>query len=210
MKKDWLLCCVMMAGALWMSGCASTGYEKAGKTEQQLLSLRQQLLASGEQGQAAVSSLDVLVTAKGDLPPLFKDYKKQVKKFEADGKAVSKRIDSVQSAYGAYFKKWDAENAKINNAAYKQQACLRRTESYNQYVAMEQSLQALAKTYHPFISDLQDVLNVLSVDLTTKGVATARPITAECHTGLTELSRLLGAAVKQIDQNTKSMESVAQ
>ena len=210
MKKEWMLGCVVVASALWMSGCASTGYEKAGKTEQQLIGLRQQLVASGEQGQAAVSSLDALVNAKGDLPPLFKDYRKQVKQFEADGAAVSKRVDAVRAAYSAYFAKWDAENAEINNAAYKQQANLRRTEAYDQYVAMEQSLQALTKVYRPFVSDLNDVLKVLSVDLTAQGVATSRTMVGECHADLKEMAGLLRTAVHQIDLNAKAMEAVAQ
>jgi len=176
-KNTTLMPIVLIVLSLASAGCSSGG-EKGMKTSQSITSTANHLEDGRMQIDKVTASLNKLSSAQAgqDLRPLFKDYSSNVDKLDSIAKQVRKQAEEMRAKGQAYFKDWDAEQAKINNEDIKARSAQRRAEVEQSFARVNADFQTLKDAYQPLMSDLQDIRTALNTDLTPGGVASIKPI----------------------------------
>jgi chromosome segregation ATPase len=129
------------------------------------------------QVQAAMDSLQAL--ASGSEKNLTKDYNtftKNVDKLNKTSKSAVARAADMGERREAYLAEWHKKSKEVSNPeiqAHMQQ----RAEAVKATLAgLEPAGDALREAFPPFLSDLNDIQKMLSVDLSTDGMTAAKPI----------------------------------
>ena len=129
------------------------------------------------QVQGAMDALNALVS--GDEKNLTKQYNaftKQVTSLKKTSQAALARAEDMQTRREAYLADWQKKTKEVSNPeiqAHMQQ----RAESVKKVMeSLRPAGDALREAFPPFFSDLNDVQKMLSVDLSSEGMAAAKPI----------------------------------
>jgi len=146
-------------------GCASSGYQQAGKTSDQMGSLKDELEKGANQIDATIASLNGLVGA-ADLLKAFKAYSTEVKKLDAQAKRVGKTADEMEKKGGSYFAAWEKKTANISNVQMRAKAEERRAALVASFDRIGEAYGKLDDTYPALMADLKDIESFLSSDLT--------------------------------------------
>jgi len=150
-------------------GCASSGYQQAGKTSDQMGSLKVELEKGANQIDATIASLNGLVGA-ADLPKAFKAYSTEVNKLDAQAKRVGKTADEMEKKGGAYFAAWEKKTANISNVQMRAKAAERRAALTASFERIGEAYGKLDDSYPALMADLKDIESFLSSELTGDSV----------------------------------------
>jgi F0F1-type ATP synthase membrane subunit c/vacuolar-type H+-ATPase subunit K len=171
------------AAALIVAGCASTaGYNQGNITAAKIQSTSDQIAALPGQLDKTLASLNTLVNQpQADLQPQYKDFNANVAKVQSAVKDIAAARTKIATEQTAFFAKWDQEIAKMQNLDIKALSQSRRDQVAQNLTALKTSYAQTDMTLKPFLADIQDVQNYLSVDLTAGGVAAIKGPVAKAN-----------------------------
>jgi uncharacterized phage infection (PIP) family protein YhgE len=167
---------VITAGALVISGCASTkGYEKADNASTSLQSAAQGIDNTLAPLDSVVATLtDLLANPAADITPQFQKFSAAVNKLQTRANEVSSRTAAMQAEGSAYFQQWDIELAKILNDDIQTRSQERKDVVAARFERVRASYVQTGVDFTPFMSDLKDIRTALATDLTAGGLASVR------------------------------------
>lgn len=173
----------VLAGVLLLhAGCASSGYEKAGKTSTTLQETARGIDHSLMPLDKAVATLSDLVNnPHPDVTPQFKKYSEAVSKLESLADDVRTRATAMREQGAAYFKVWDQELAKIQNEDIHSRSMERKNAVAARFDKVRFSYTQASTEFAPFMADLKDIRRALATDLTSGGIASVKDLASKAH-----------------------------
>jgi predicted nucleic acid-binding Zn-ribbon protein len=161
----------ILIASLALTGCASSGGSKAGaSTSTGMTKAGEGVEALAAQTDVTMAALNDLVLNPGDLPAQFKTYDKAVKKLSSEFQKAVDQTENMRKKADSYFQQWQADSASIANEEIRKLNTDRLEEVKKAFTEVDESLKQVKADYSPFLSDLNDIRQALSLDLTSGGV----------------------------------------
>jgi len=180
------------------AGCASTGYQKAGKTSNQMGDLKAELERGKAQIDATTAALNNLAKAT-DVHAAYKTYEKELKKTQEQAKRVDQRAHEMRKRGAEYFKKWEEQVAELGSDELRRRATERRDELTAAFKKISEASEALDEAYEPFMADLVDIENYLSADLTPQSIKLISDLLEQAAQEAAVVNQRVDDVIKQID-----------
>lgn len=183
----------VLAGVLLLHvGCASSGYDKAGKTSTTLQEAAKGIDHALLPLDNAVATLSDLVNnPQPDVTPQFKKYSAAVSKLESLSDDVSSHATAMRAQGTAYFKVWDQELAKIQNEDIHSRSLERKNAVAAQFESVRVSYAKTTTEFAPFMADLKDIRRALATDLTAGGIASVKDLASMANSKVPPLRESL-------------------
>jgi hypothetical protein len=173
---------------LALSGCASTGYEKAGHTTASIEKTASEIHKGNGQIDAVLFALASKVNnPEADIKPQFAKFDAALGKLESLSDDVSKQNAAMQAQGADYFRNWDAELAKIQNEDIRSRSAMRKDAVAARFDRVRVSYVKTKAAFQPFLSDLKDIRTSLATDLTVAGVASIKSTANKAQNNVTPL-----------------------
>lgn len=177
---------------LLFAGCASSGYQKAGKTSTSLQETAQGIDHALVPLDHVVATLaDLVNNPNPDITPQFKKYSAAVTRLESLADDVRDHATAMRGQGAAYFKNWDLELAKIQNEDIHSRSLDRKNAVAAQFERVRISYAKTSTEFAPFMSDLKDIRTALATDLTAGGIASVKGLSGTANEKLLPLRESL-------------------
>jgi len=163
--------------AALVSGCASTGYQKADKTGASIADFHNEVVNVKKAVDGTMTLLSQITeTAATDPRKAFNAFAKSVDKVEDARAKAAKRAADVKAAGAQYFKQWEAQLSAVSSPEIRKLAEERKAKLNQIFGGLGPKLEKAKGDFDPFLADIKDLRTFLSQDLTVAGVDAARPI----------------------------------
>jgi len=186
--------------AALVSGCASTGYQKADKTGAGIAEFRDEVVNLKKAVDSTMALLaQTTENATTDPRKAFAAFAKSVDKVEDARAKAGKRAADVKAAGAAYFKQWEKELANVKNPDIRALAEQRKAKLNEIFAKVGPALETAKADFDPFLSDLKDLRTFLSQDLTIAGVDAAKDILKKTRDHGTKLQGSLDDLIAEMN-----------
>jgi outer membrane murein-binding lipoprotein Lpp len=174
---------VIAALTVLISGCASSGYQKADNTSTSLQKAAQDIdHALVPLDNVLVTLSDLVNSPQSDITDQFKKYRSAVDKLESLANDITDHATAMQEDGADYFKKWDEELAKIQNENIHTRSLDRKNAVVGQLEKVRVSYEQTKRVFAPFMSDLKDIRMVMETDLTSGGLDSIKGLSDKANT----------------------------
>ena len=158
-----------------------------------------------KQVQAALDSL--LALSSGGTSDLTKDYKtfsKNVAGMTQTAEKVKARVEDMQQRREAYLDEWQKKMKSVSSPDIQAHMTERAKEVKRILESSQPEREAARDAFRPFMTNLQDIDKLLSVDLSAAGVTAAAPIAEDALANgnivLQRLDAFIGSLTRVRDQ----------
>jgi len=186
------LAAVAFAGLLLAAPAAeaASGYKLADKVGEGIADCRDEIVGIKKAVDATMAALDKIVAeAAVDPRKAFKEFDKSVPDIDAAAAKAKKRADKMREQGKAYFDKWEKDLSAVKDGDIRKLAEERKNKLQTTFANIKTSLDPAREQFTSWLSNLKDVQNYLSQDLTITGIDAAKDLIAK--------SRTEGVAVQQ-------------
>jgi hypothetical protein len=158
-------------------GCSSTGIKRSEKATTTMQTMDNDIKSIGVQLDATGSSLDNLTNpGQSDVKKAFNLYTDNASKIEKMEKRFAKHTDEMQARGKDYFEEWQKDGDKYQNSQIQQLSEQRRIELSEIYGKIALNSVGVKEAFKAYVSDVKEIQNYLSNDLTPKGIEAIVPI----------------------------------
>jgi len=184
-----------------LTGCGTaSGYKQADKTGESIAQFRTEITAGKLAVDDTVKSLgQVAVAADTNPRPAFEQFSKSLANLESKAAAVKKRAADMRAAGQTYFANWEKELANLKNPEIKAMATQQRAKLQATFDSIQKVAGPLKEQFDPWLSDLKDLHQYLSNDLSISGVDAAKPIFAKTQAEGFEVQKSMDALVAELN-----------
>jgi len=169
---------VLVAVAAGLAAAPAVAQSKAStKSVDSLNAVIKEVEKGRDQVQGSMESLDKF-SSGGDanLPKNYKAFSKQVADVAKTYETATKRAEEMKSRRESYLQEWQKKTQDVSNPEIQAHMQARAEQVGKIFDGLQPAGQAIKEAFPPFLSDLQDIEKLLSVDLSASGVAAAAPI----------------------------------
>jgi hypothetical protein len=175
---------------------AGTVAGAAGSGEQ----FRRDLAAAKDEVDRTLASLSDLVDpAQADLSAASKRFGDQVERMKTHGQKVKVESDAMHQARDAYFAKWDARIAAVDNPTLKSEAEAKRARLRTEQEKILADSAAAKDAYQPFLADLEDTRKFLTGDTSKDTVSVLTPMVKKAQDNGRLVKERLDAVIDDLD-----------
>jgi len=193
--KALLIASTLMLAALpaLLVGCKTAGYDTGNKTAANIQTAADQIGALPAQIDKTLASLNELSEKpQADLRPQFKAYSANRSDLESAAKDIGSTHKSMVENGKAFFAQWDEQVAKIQSEDIKSRSQSRKDEVMKKLEALKAKYAEAESAFKPFMSDLKDIEQALSMDLTASGVKAVSKSAAKANKSAVPLKKSIG------------------
>jgi DUF2959 family protein len=130
-----------------------------------------------DQVAAALDSLEALGKPGANMSKEYGRFTKSVAALTKSKERVMARVEDMNSRRDAYLASWHKQTKSVNNPEIKALMESRRQQVEQLFDSSKPSREAARNAFGPFLTDLQDIDTMLSVDLSPSGVQSAMTFT---------------------------------
>src|SRR5262245_25965501 len=177
-----------------LAGCSSgnKSYEQGMKTGSNLQELARKIEAAEKQIDTTLSQADALVNAPGTNPrKQFDQYRKSLDTLESQAADIRDLANDMNKRADAYFAQWEKDVAEIKNEEIKNVTAQRRNERMAQFNGVRSHFAQVRDAFKPFLADLQDIEQALSVELTPGSMEALKPFVTRAREDAVPLEKAL-------------------
>jgi ABC-type transporter Mla subunit MlaD len=160
----------ILVTALALTGCATGGSKSGASTSSGMAKAGQGVEALATQTDVTMAALNDITMNPGNLSAQFKTYDSAVKKLTSQFNKAVEQTASMKEKAQAYFGEWQTSSTNIVNEDIRKINTERLEKVKNAFKEVDESLKKVKEDFNPFLSDLNDVRQALSLDLTPDGV----------------------------------------
>lgn len=172
-----LFASLFLATGLNLTGCATTGIERATKTTGTMQTVESEYRQVGMQVDATNASLhDLINPGQTDLKRAFDRYETNVARMEKLGKELDEDSADMRAKGQSYFSEWEKQDATYANPEIKQLSEERRRELREAFARIPEASLGVKQSLNSYLADIRDIRKYLSNDLTPKGVEAITPV----------------------------------
>ncbi len=159
-----------LIAVLAVGGCATGGSKSGASASSGMAKAGEGVEALATQTDVTMAALNDLVMNPGNLSAQFKTYDSAVKKLTSQFNKAVDQTTTMKTKAQAYFDQWQSSSTNIVNEDIRKINTERLEKVKNAFNEVEESLKTVKQDFNPFLSDLTDVRQALSLDLTPGGV----------------------------------------
>lgn len=165
-----LFAVVALTSLLGATACSSTNSgERATAASESMESFNFTTMKARDVVDATITSLETLMASSGDeIKPAFTAFRKDLVQLEQRAQSVREQAAAMKLRGDKYFAGWDADTSKISAG--------RNAELAKSYATIKEDMAAAKSNFEPFMATLKDIEAYLNLDLTSQGMAVAKPM----------------------------------
>jgi len=168
---------MLIVAVIVLAGCDSTGRQRSKEATTTMQTMENDIKIVTEQLVATGASLDELMRpGLSDVKKAFELYTHNISKIEKMEKDFAKHADEMKARGKEYFEEWQKEGDKYQNQQIQQLSEQRRIELSEIYGKIAQNSIGVKEAFKAYVSDIKEIQNYLSNDLTPKGIEAIVPI----------------------------------
>jgi hypothetical protein len=166
---------IVLFGAITgLSGCATTGMDRATKTTNSMQTVERDYKTASAQIDATNASLEELVKLdQTDLKKAYVAYAENVKKMEKSGNQLNMHTEKMSANGNEYFAEWESS---YTNPEIRELSERRRIEMKEIFVKIPEASIGVKGALKSYMTDIREIEMYLSNDLTSQGIETIRPV----------------------------------
>lgn len=192
---------LLFGTAAFLGGCATTGMDRSVKTSNSIRDVDSEIRKMIVQIDVTAASLDSLVSpGQPDLKKSFDTYSKNLKNLDSEGKKVIKRTEEMKTRSNEYFAEWEKQGEAFTNPEIRELSAERRVKLAEIYARVPVAGAGINRTYHTYLTDLQEIQKYLSTDLTPGGVVAINPVAKRSVQDLDALKLSLQPVLAALDE----------
>jgi hypothetical protein len=158
-------------GAVFAAGCASKGYEKSKDLAERIDATVASMDVYAASRTAAFASMAALESEPlAGLPAKFEDFSKSVDHVASADESLRDSLAEMRTSARRRFQAWGEENFAYEDEEMRTQARQRRTQAVESFKKTVKDADAMLVQSAGFVAYLSELRQVLSNDLSTKGV----------------------------------------
>jgi hypothetical protein len=167
----------MILGAIiTLTGCATTGIQRAAATGTTMEVVENDIRQIVAQVDITGAALDDLVRpGQADVKKAFNQYTSNVSKMEDLEKRFSKHAETMRVQGKEYFEEWRTEGDTYTNPQIQALSEQRRAELSAVFAKISEASVGVRGSLAAYMSDIREIQNYLSNDLTPKGIQAITP-----------------------------------
>lgn len=193
---SFLLCTTIV-----LSGCATSGPQRAAKLVSRVEDSRQALQQTKMHMQDALAAAYAIgQTEGGKLESDFQRLDSQVKETGEKIIEFRKRMADMNKTSDEFFTSWTMELDKYATEEFRKRSEVRLKETRGRYNRVATAMQRPDEKLNPFWAQLHDLALFLNHNLNPQGVASIKNALKQLNAEAAELYKLIDVAVKEADQ----------
>jgi len=164
---------VILGAVTCLTGCATTGMDRAEKTTDSMQAVEGDYLKASEQIDVTRVSLENLIKPQqSDLRKSYDAYAENVEKMEKLGKQLDRHSEMMRARGNEYFAEWESSyiNPEIRELSER-----RRIEMREIYAKIPEASIGVRGALKSYLTDIKEIQRYLSYDLTPVGIEAIRP-----------------------------------
>jgi chromosome segregation ATPase len=192
---------LLLGASAFLSGCATTGMDRSVKTSNSIQEVDNEIRKMIVQIDVTGTSLDSLVMAgQPDLKKSFNTYSDNLVKLDKEGKKVLKRVEEMKSLRTEYFEEWEKQGDAFTNPQIRELSEERRSKLAGIYAQVPAAGAGIKGSYHAYLTDLKEIQQYLSNDLTPKGIEAIAPVAKKSIQDREALKESLRPVISALDE----------
>jgi len=192
---------LMLGSAAFLGGCATTGMDRSVKTSSSIQEVDSEIRKMIVQIDVTGTSLDSLVIAGNpNLKKSFGAYSDNLVKLDKEGKKVLKRVEEMKSQSKEYFGEWEKQGDAFTNPEIRELSEQRRIKLAGLYAQVPAAGVGIKGSYHAYLTDLKEIQQYLSNDLTPKGIDAINPVAKKTVQDRDDLKESLKPVIAALDE----------
>ncbi len=195
------LAALSLAAAALCTGCGTTsGYQQADKTGQGIATFRQEITNGKKAIDSTMKALsDIAASANTDPRKAFEQYSKAVANLESSAAKIRNRGQDMKEQGQAYFKAWEQQLAQVSNPEIRALAEQRKAKLQQTFEEVRKFTEPLKGQFEAWMSDLKDLRNYLSNDLTIGGVDAAKSLFSKTTNEGLEVQKSMDGLINELN-----------
>lgn len=176
--NTFLLFCLVTVFAV--TACSTTGMQRSEDVQSTMETVDNDISSIIVQLDAIEASLDELTKpGQADLKKafdLFSDNASKIKEMEED---FANHADQMEASGEAYFEEWDKDSQQYDNPEIQERSEERRAALAETYDKIAQNNVGVKEAFQTYVSDINEIEEFLSNDLTSEGIDSITSIADE-------------------------------
>lgn len=191
-KQGNLLAILFVALTFTVTACSSTGIQRSEDLQSSLETVDNDIKLIVVQIDAIGASLDQLTRpGQSDVRSAFDVYSENVSKIEDMEENFSKNANKMTTDGETYFDNWDQNGDTYDNVELQRSSDERRAELGRTYDRIGQNSQGVKEAFKVYVSDVTEIEEYLSNDLTTRGIESIESLSNQTVRNGNQLKREL-------------------
>lgn len=189
---------VLLGVLSFLTGCATTGSERATKTTNSMQAVEGDYKQASVQIDATRTSLeDLIKPGQTDLKKAYGTYAGNVEKMEQLGKRLDMHTEQMRTRGQAYFAEWESSYTSIEIRQLSEQ---RRNEMRKIYAKIPEASIGVSGALKSYLTEIKDIQTYLSNDLTPQGVEIIHPVAQRAMKDGDDLKETIKPVLTAIDE----------
>jgi len=164
---------VILGAVTCLTGCATTGIDRAEKTTDSMQAVEADYLKASEQIDLTREALENLIKPQqSDLRKSYNAYAKNVEKMEKLGNQLDRHSEKMRARGNEYFAEWESS---YTNPELRELSERRRIEMREVYAKIPEASIGVKGALKAYLTDIKEIQMYLSYDLTPVGIEAIRP-----------------------------------
>jgi hypothetical protein len=186
-----------------ITGCATTGYERAERTGEKIAAFRKDVLNISKSVDSTMAGLNKIIeTANNGPVQAYNQFSKSLAELDKAVETAKARAKEIQVSGDDYFKQWEKQLQTVQNPDIRAAADAQKAKLQETFARIKPLAQQAKADFEPFSNDCHDLQKVLNNDLTVTGVDAAKSLIDKTVTH--------GQAVqKSLDKLMSEMNSIS-
>lgn len=199
----------LLAGALLVTGCATSGPQQMQKTTQSLTGITEQLTKGKVQIDATVSAMNAMAKpASGDLTAAYKSFQSQVAKLQSSYDGSKSRSAEMRKKKDEYLAAWQKQLDQISNEKLKERSAERRQDVIKGFDKVKEAADKARTDFDPFMKDLGDIESYLAAQLTPAAVESIDDVIKRTNKEADAVKKSIDELMKAVDELVGELTSV--
>jgi len=189
---------VLLGAIAILSGCATTGMDRATKSTNSMLAVEADYKQASLQIDATRGSLENLIEpVQTDVKKSYTGYAENVDKMENLGKQLDKHSDKMRTRGNDYFMEWESS---YTNPEIRELSERRRIEMREVYAKIPEASIGVKGALKAYLTDIREIQKYLANDLTPQGILAIKPIALRAGTDGDNLKETIKNVLSTIDR----------
>lgn len=189
---------VLFGAFLLVSGCATTGMDRAKKTTNSMQDVEEDYQKTSERIDATNASLEELIkSGQSNIKKAYKEYDNNVDKMEHLGKKLNTHTEKMGDKNNEYFAEWEGS---YTNPEIREVSERRRIEMRALYAKIPAASVGVKGALNAYLTDIREIQKYLANDLTPQGIEAIVPISQRAVSDGNNLKETVKPVLEAISQ----------
>lgn len=181
-----------------LTGCATTGTDRATKTTTSMQTVEGDYKQAPVQIDTTNAALDELVKPnQPDMKKAYDVYTENVNKMEKLGKQLDTHTEKMSTRGNKYFAEWESS---YTNPEIRELSERRRIEMREGYAKIAEASIGVKGALKSYLTDIREIQKFVSNDLTPQGIESIKPVAQTAVKDGEKLKETIKPVLTAIDQ----------